>query len=497
MYKHICDNKLLTPNQSGFRQGDSTVNQLLYITHLIYTAFEEYPTRETRAVFLDISKAFDKVWHDGLVFKLKTYGITGPLLLLIESYLSSRQQHVILNGKSSDWSFITAGVPQGSVLSPLFFLIYINDLVDDDSCDAKLFADDTSLFTVVYEETVAADQLNRDLKVVTDWAYQWKMQFNPDINKQAVQVIFSQKRTKLIHPPLFFSDAPVVIKDEQKHLGMVLDSALNFRSHVREKIISARKGIGVIRYLSKYVSRDVLDQMYKLYVRPHLDYGDIIYHKFDPELTLEFTKKLETVQYSAALAVSGAWRGTNKCKLYEELGWEYLYHRRWYRGLIHFYKLKQSMLPSYLYNLIPPERELNYGLRRANIFDQPIERTNRYSNTYFQNCPKEWNRLDISVRSSQTISEFKKKLIQIVRPVKKNHFLMFTTCMKLSYLLGFVLNSVTFVVTGIITIFIVLNHPVLAKLAWKIMNIFSCTARVFLLSVRPFLTCYLIWLELT
>ena len=111
---------------------------------------------------------------------------------------------------------------------------------------------------------------------------------------------------------------------------MVLDSALNFRSHVREKIISARKGIGVIRYLSKYVSRDVLDQMYKLYVRPHLDYGDIIYHKFDPELTFEFTTKLETVQYSAALVVSGAWRGTNKCKLYEELGWEYLYHRRQY-----------------------------------------------------------------------------------------------------------------------------------------------------------------------
>ena len=437
-----------------------------------------------------------KVWHDGLVFKLKTYGITGPLLLLIESYLSSRQQRVILNGKFSDWSFITAGVPQGSVLGPLFFLIYINDLVDDVSSDAKLFADDTSLFTVVYDETVAADQLNRDLKVITDWAYQWKMQFNPDINKQAVQVIFSQKRTKPIHPPLFFNDAPVVTKDEQKHLGMVLDSALNFRSHVREKIISARKGIGMIRYLSKYVSRDVLDQMYKLYVRPHLDYGDIIYRKFDPELTLEFTMKLETVQYSAALAVSGAWRGTNKCKLYEELGWEYLYHRRWYRRLIYFYKLKQSRLPSYLYNLIPPERELNYGLRRANIFDQPIERTNRYSNTYFQNCPKEWNRLDISVRSSQTISEFRKRLIQIVKPVKRSFFNVHDLY-GVSYLLGFMLNSVTFVVTGIITIFIVLNHPVPAKLAEKIMNTFSCTARVFLLSVRPFLTWYLIWFELT
>ena len=85
---------------------------------------------------------------------------------------------------------------------------------------------------------------------------------------------------------------------------MVLDSALNFRSHVREKIISAGKGIGVIRYLSKFVSHDVLDQMYKLYVRLRLDYGDIIYHEFDPELTLEFTNKLETVQYSATLVVS-------------------------------------------------------------------------------------------------------------------------------------------------------------------------------------------------
>ena len=82
---------------------------------------------------------------------------------------------------------------------------------------------------------------------------------------------------------MFFNEAPVVMKDEQKHLGMILDSALNFHSHVKEKTVSAHKGIGVIRYLSKYVSRDVLDQMYKLYVRPHLDYGDIIYHKADPE----------------------------------------------------------------------------------------------------------------------------------------------------------------------------------------------------------------------
>ena len=146
-----------------------------------------------------------------------------------------------------------------------------------------------------------------------------------------VQVILSQKRIKLTHPPLYFNENQVVIKKEQKHLCLILDSDLTFHSHLREKIISARRGIGVIRFLSKYVSRDVLDQMYKLYVQPHLAYGDIIYQKFDPEFTLEFTTKLESTQYTAALAVSGAWRGTNRNKLCEELGWEYLYHRRWYR----------------------------------------------------------------------------------------------------------------------------------------------------------------------
>ena len=123
MYRHFTDNQLLTPNQSGFRPGDSTINQLLYITQKIYTAFEEFPSRETRAVFLDISKAFDKVWYEGLVFKLKTYGISGPLLALIVSYLSNRQQRVVLNGKTSVWSYISAGVPHGSVLGPLFFLV--------------------------------------------------------------------------------------------------------------------------------------------------------------------------------------------------------------------------------------------------------------------------------------------------------------------------------------------------------------------------------------
>ena len=126
-------------------------------------------------------------------------------------------------------------------LGPLLFLVHIDDLVDNISSDARLIADDTSLFTVIYYGYVTPEQLNRDLKINSDWAYQWKMQFNPNISKQAIQVIFSQNRGKPIHQPIYINESEVVIRPEQKHLGMILDSSLNLQSHLREKIVSTRR----------------------------------------------------------------------------------------------------------------------------------------------------------------------------------------------------------------------------------------------------------------
>ena len=190
----------MSPNQSGFRTGDSCINQLLSITHDIYHSFDE--GFETRAIFLDISKAFDKVWHEGFIYKLSLDGFSGDFSLLID-FLTNRKQRVVLNGQNSSWADIKAGVPQGSILGPLFFLLYINDLTENLDSNPKLFVDDTFLFSIVHNVAQSNSQLSFDLTKINNWAYKWKMSFNPDYTKPTHDVVFSRKRSETHHPLMF------------------------------------------------------------------------------------------------------------------------------------------------------------------------------------------------------------------------------------------------------------------------------------------------------
>ena len=221
MFSFLLANNLLAPNQAGFKPGVSLLMSFypLVISHEIYSSFDD--GFEVRSVFLDISKAFDKVWHEGIIFKLQQNGISDDLLNILSDFLRNRKQRVTHNGQSSSWTNVNAGVPQGSILGPLLFLIYINDLPDGLSSNTKLFADDTSLFSVVHDMNTSAIELNNDLKKINNWAFQWKMTFNLDRSKQAQEIMFSRKLKKATHSPLLFNNNNVSQVNFQKHLGII------------------------------------------------------------------------------------------------------------------------------------------------------------------------------------------------------------------------------------------------------------------------------------
>ena len=290
IFNFMIQNNLMNSCQSGFRPNDSCINQLISITHNIYRAFDVNLSLEVRGVFLDLSKAFDKVWHEGLLYKLKNNGINGNALQLIESFLHNRRQRVALNGQSSSWLPIRTGLPQGSVLGPLFFLIYINDLPEGLNFEVKLFADDTSLFSIVKCVKTSASTLNSDLLKIQDWTCQWKMSFNPDQTKQAQEIIFSRKKNATTHSPLFFNNSEIKLSPNQKHLGLTLDNKLSFNEHINDKINQANKGDGLLRKLQTVLPRNSLRTIYKSFIRPLLDYADVIY---DQPSNASFSKKIE------------------------------------------------------------------------------------------------------------------------------------------------------------------------------------------------------------
>ena len=345
MFRFFFDNKLILTNQFVFKPDDSCINQLFSITHEIYKSFDD--GLEVRSVFLDISKAFDKVWHEGVILKLKQNGISGALLNILTDFLSNRKQRVVLNGQVSTWTTINAGVPQGSILGPLLFLIYDNDLSDNLSSNVKLFADDTSLFSVIHDFNISAGELNEDLKKISEWALQWEMIFNPDAINQVEEVIFSRRKKK---PPLFFNNAIVSQTNSQKHLGVTLDLKLTFEEHLLNVFKTVDRTIGFMRKLQSVLPRITLVTIYEAFVRPHLDYGNILY---DQAFNNFFHDRLESISYNACFPIMGATRGTSREKLYQELGLEPLRLRRWYRKLCLSYKVFKSEHLQYLFHLIP------------------------------------------------------------------------------------------------------------------------------------------------
>ena len=246
----------------------------------------------------------------------------------------------------------------------------------------------------------------------------FKFFYNPDSTKQAQEVIFSRKNNKPCHPDLIFNQTNVNRTSSQKHLGLILDEKLDFKEHVKALIDKASKGISVLMKLRYQIPRHSLVSLYKSFIRSIIEYADVIY---DQPSNNYFSDKIESIQYNAALAITGAIRGTSKDKLYKELGLEHLSSRRWFKRLCLFHKIYHKKSPEYLYHIIPQPHNL-FNLRNQHLIPQIFCRTNFFSDSFFPTTIKEFNKLDYHVSHQLSFQSFRRILSKSIKPVPNSLF---------------------------------------------------------------------------
>ena len=226
-------------------------------------------------------------------------------------------------------------------------------------------------------------------------------------------MIFSRKINKIDHPPLYFNKNIAISSSTHKHLGMILDTKLDFSLHLKNVQSKVNKTIGLLPKLQDTLPRTSLITIFKSFIRPHLDYGDIIY---DRAYNTSFHQNIESIQYNAALAITGAVRGTSREKLCQELNFESLQQRRWYRKLCCLFKIINKQSPSYLFQLVPLPNTRYFARNSENI---PQLRTKHdfFKNSIFPSTIKDWNNLDQHLKS---ISIFKSNIFKFIKPKPNN-----------------------------------------------------------------------------
>ena len=242
------------------------------------------------------------------------------------------------------------------------------------------------------------------------------MVFDPDASKQAQEIVFSRKANATNHGTVYFNNVPVTRENIQRHLGLFLDSKLNFFDHINEKIKKATKVVNVIRKMSLMLPRCSLLTIYESFVRPHLDYGDIVY---DQPSNSHLSDKIETMQYNAALVMNGAIRGTSKEKLYKELRTESLNNRRWLRRMSYLNKIILTKLPSYSYESIPL---LQRSYQYHGCFQTLRCRKTLFQKIFLPFTITEWNKLDTDIKNIDSHAVFRKKLFTFIIPLENDTY---------------------------------------------------------------------------
>ena len=399
IYNHLSSNNLLFKYQSGFRPGHSTTFQLIDIFHHICQSYDE--KQYSCMVFCDISKAFDKVWHKGLLFKLRQNGIKGNLLAWISNYLSSRKQRVQINSSTSSLLSVNAGVPHGSVLGPLLFLVYVNDIADNLLGLVRLFADDSSLFFSAANLRDIEGIINHDLGLISVWAKKWLVDFNPI---KTVAMLFTLRPLDFL-PILNFNDSIINFVESHKHFGITLTFNGQWHTHIETILCSAYKVLGIMRKLKYRFTRQALNQMYVSYVRPLLEYSSIVWDGCSEQ----DKTALERLQNEAARIVTGLTKSTSLVNLYKECGWDSLSKRRYFQKMCFMYKCSNNIIPDYISDIVLSlvGEVTNYPLRNRHNIASMYTRTEISRKSCIPSSVSGLNNLNNNIRESDSYVSFR------------------------------------------------------------------------------------------
>lgn len=386
-------NDLLPSLQFAYRKGLSTCDAVLIISNRVQKALDT--GSEARMVGLDFSAAFDRVNHKALIYKLCQLGIGGPFLNILIEFLSNRKQRVVVDGHQGDWRRVISGVPQGSVLGPLLFILYTRDMWTGLENELVAYADDATLVAVVPspdQRCSVTESLNRDLAKISEWCKFWGMKLNAS---KTQSLIVSRSRTVIpIHPDLVIDDVVLQTCMSFKILGIIFDSKFTFEQHLRSVSSSVSQKIGLLRKSFKiFEDPSIVRKCFNSFILPCLEYCA-------PAWSSAADSHLKLLD-----------RHVRSCQFWvPDLGVD-LYHRRVVSSLCMLHKIFHNgrhPLHSELPGAYQPARNTRAAANvNSRAFADMRPRTNQYKRSFIPAATKLWNMLPTHVVEIQDLQKFK------------------------------------------------------------------------------------------
>ena len=407
LYTYVNDNNFLYTYQSRFRPLHSTFTALLDITN--EWCFNIDKGMVNGVLFLDLKKAFDTVDHAILLTKLKYYGVATASINWFTSYLENRQQVCYANGITSSIDNVTCGVPQGSILGPLLFLIYINDISKClDYGVARLFADDTNLTFSGCSFPVLQNKMSKDLKGIASWLSANRLTLN--VLKTDFMVVGSRQRVASLEEDIALSllDTELEKVKSVKCLGVDIDEYLTWDNHmlsIRQKVT---RNVSVLRRVKPFLKTENLINIYRSIIEPYFTYCCIVWDSISETQTVN----LQKLQNRAARIITGASYSQRSSDVLCELGWMTLETMRKRQKAILIFKILNGLTPPYLSEMFTHSASFHdYGLRSSKMnLALPKSRTDFYRNTFAFTGAKIWNDLPNSLKEETSLKKFMSKL---------------------------------------------------------------------------------------